>query len=86
VTPSQPIAGHSGVLLSFQAIREAEISRITVPLGQKRKKKFCETSTARGKKLAVVVRTCHSSNFWKYKIRGLKSRPAWAKSETLSQK
>jgi hypothetical protein len=38
-TTSQPIAGHGGMCLSFQATWEAEIRRIMVPGQQKEKKK-----------------------------------------------
>jgi hypothetical protein len=38
------------------------------------------------KKLGVVAYACHPSHWRKHKIGELHSRPAWAKSETLSPK
>jgi hypothetical protein len=66
------------------------MGRIVVPghLG----KKFCETSpppppaNLNRKKLGVMAHACHPSDSRKHKRGGSKSRPALAKSESLSLK
>jgi hypothetical protein len=74
---SQPIARHTR--LSFQSKQEAEIGRIAVS-GQPR------NHLNGGKNLGVVACTCDPSCSRKCKIGGAGSRPAQAKSETLSPK
>jgi ribosomal protein L31 len=51
-------------------------------------KKVHEThsSTEKKKKLDLMMHTCHPSYFGNFKIGGSWSRPAWAKSGTLSPK
>jgi hypothetical protein len=76
-------AGHRWFTTIILATQEAEI-RITVGgnLG------CCGGGSLRlylnGKKLGMVVHACHPSYGRKLKIGGSESRPAWAKSESLS--
>jgi hypothetical protein len=65
------------------ATLEAEFRRILVPC-QPGQKKFARLHI-NGKKLGVVMNTCHPSNGGKHKIR-LWSRSAWGKSENLPPK
>jgi hypothetical protein len=68
--------------LSSKATREAEIDRTVVP-GQP-EKNVCENAS-QWKKLGMVVCACHPSYYRNHKIGRSYSRPAWAKSETVSK-
>jgi hypothetical protein len=76
--PSQPIAGCSGAHLSCQAMQESEIWKIIVS-GQPGQKKFARPHLS-GKRLDVVLHTCHPSHGKK------QSRPAWTRSKILFPK
>jgi hypothetical protein len=64
---------------------ESEFGRITIP-GLPRQKHLQDPVSTVTKKLEMVMQTCLPSYDRKLKIRGSLTRPAWAKSETLSSK
>jgi hypothetical protein len=64
---------------------ETEIKRIMAQ-GQLRKKKMCARPHLHGKKLGILVNTCHPSYDSKCAIGGPQYRPTWTKSKRLSPK